>query len=116
MDYNTIIWYAAIAAAAIMALIVLTNIFTQVIKKIVNKEEAPAQAVVFVIAEILTFIAVAILCTIFGLHIFWYYWILAFIMGVLVAYGAMFGYDNLYKQLATAITNLIAAIFKKGSK
>ena len=30
--------------------------------------------------------------------------------------GAIFGYDNLYSQLGTAITNLIKAMFKGGDQ
>lgn len=112
MDYSTIIWYLAIMAAAVLALIVLTNIFTQVIKKVVNKEEFPAQAIVFVVAEILTFLTMAVVCAIIGVQILWYFWIIAFVVGVLVTYGAIFGYDNLYSQIFEALKNLINAIFK----
>lgn len=116
MDYSTIIWYIAIAAAAVMVLIALTNVFTQVIKKIINRDNMPAQALAFVIAEALTFLAVAIICAILHIHALWYFWVLAFIVGVIVTYGAIFGYDNLYSQLGTAMANLINAIFKKGEQ
>ena len=116
MDYSTIIWYIAIVAAAVMVLIALTNIFAQVIKKIINRDNMPAQALVFAIAEVLTFLAMAIICAILHIHALWYFWVLAFIVGVLVTYGAIFGYDNLYSQLGTAITNLIKAMFKGGDQ
>lgn len=116
MDYSTVIWYLAIVGAGGLVLIALTNIFTQVLKKIINKEEFPAQAIVFVIAEVLTVLTAAILASILHIHMLWYYWVLAVIAGVLVAYGAIFGYDNLYKQLITAVKNLIAAIFGRGEQ
>lgn len=113
MDYATVIQYITIGAAVIFVLIALTNIISQVIKKIVNRENCPAQVVVFLIAEVLTILAMVIACSILHAHIFWYFWPLAFLAGILVCYGAIFGYDNLYKQLSTAIKALIEAIFKK---
>ena len=113
MDYTAVIQIISIGAAAVFVLIALTNVISQVIKKIVNRENCPAQVVVFIIAEVLTFLAMAIMCSIAHWRIFWYYWPLAFIVVILVCYGAIFGYDNLYKQLSTAIKALINAIFKK---
>jgi len=115
MSYETAMLYLTIGAAAIFVLVLLTNIITQVIKNIINKENCPPQAVVFIIAEILTFLAVAIVCAVMGMQILWYFWVLAFIVGIMVAYGAMFGYDNLYKQIFTALKSLIAALFGKGA-
>lgn len=113
MEYANIMWYLAVMAAAILVLIALTNIFTQVLKKIVNRAEFPAQAIVFLIAEILTFLAMAIVCSALAVQILWYYWVFAFIVGVLVTYGAIFGYDNLYSQIGTAVKNLIKVLCKK---
>ena len=103
----------AITAAAVFVLVALTNIISQVIKKIVNRENCPAQVVVFIIAEVLTILTMVIICTVMHLHIYWYYWPATLILGILVCYGAMFGYDNLYKQLSTAIKALIEALSKK---
>lgn len=113
MNYTDITWIATIFAAAVVILIALTNIFTQVIKKIINRDNCPAQVLAFVIAEVLTLLTMVILCTIFGVQILWYFWILAFILGVLVCYGAIFGYDNLYNEIGVAIKALIEAILKK---
>ena len=113
MSYEMTMLYLTIGAAAIFVLVLLTNIITQVFKNVINKENCPPQAVVFVIAEILTFLAVAIICTVLGMQVLWYYWVLAFIIGILVSYGAMFGYDNLYKQIFVAMKALIAALFGK---
>ena len=110
---ETAVFYAAIFAAAVMVLIALTNIFSQVLKKIVNREEFPAQAIVFGIAEILTILAMVIVCAILHIQILWYFWILAIVVGVLVTYGAIFGYANLYSQIGTAVMNLLDAIFKR---
>ena len=79
----------------------------------VNREKYPAQVVVFVIAEALTYLTMAIMCSILAVQILWYYWVLAFIVGVLVTYGAIFGYDNLYSQIGTAVMNFIQALFNR---
>ncbi|MCD8286172.1 MAG: hypothetical protein LUD50_02970 [Clostridia bacterium] len=113
MSYAGMIWAAAIAAAVIAVLVALTNIFSQVIKKVVDRTEFPTQAIVFVIAEVLTLVSAGILDAVLSMHPPWCYWVLAVIMGVLVAYGAMFGYDNLYKQLKTAVKSLISCIFNR---
>ena len=113
MSYEITMLYLTIGAAAIFVLVLLTNIITQVFKNVINKENCPPQAVVFLIAEILTFLTMAIVCAVVGIQILWYYWVFAFIIGILVAYGAMFGYDNLYQQVFTALKALIAAIFGK---
>lgn len=115
MSYETIIYIVTIVFVGISALIVLTNILTQLFKKIINREEFPAQAIVFLIAEILTFLSVAIGLQILGRAALWYYWVLTFLVGCFVAYGAIFGYDNLYSQLFQVIKNLINAIFKRGA-
>ncbi|MDD2952505.1 MAG: hypothetical protein PHC95_04990 [Parabacteroides sp.] len=113
MTYDKIIFYLAILLAGVTVLIGLTNIITQLVKKIINREEFPAQAIVFLIAEVLTFLTVIIGCTIAGITMYWYFYVVTFILGALVAYGAIFGYDNLYTQLLTAVKNLINVIFKK---
>ncbi|MDD2954583.1 MAG: hypothetical protein PHC95_15770 [Parabacteroides sp.] len=82
-------------------------------KKIINRDEFPAQAIVFLIAEVLTFVTVVIGLQILRIPALWYYWILTFLAGCLVAYGAIFGYDNLYSQLFSAVKSLINAIFHK---
>lgn len=111
MSYEKITLYLTIGMAAVLVLVLLTNMITQVIKKIINKEDFPPQALVFLIAEVLTYLTMVIICAIMAAQILWYYWVLAFIVGILVAYGAMFGYDNLYKQIFTAIKSLIDTIF-----
>lgn len=82
-------------------------------EKLINREKYPAQVVVFVIAEALTYLTMAIMCSILAVQILWYYWVLAFIVGVLVTYGAIFGYDNLYSQIGTAVMNFIQALFNR---
>lgn len=113
MNYESVMWVLTVAVAAVLVLIALTNVFAQVVKKLINREKYPAQVVVFVIAEALTYLTMAIMCSILAVQILWYYWVLAFIVGVLVTYGAIFGYDNFYSQIGTAVMNLIQALFNR---
>lgn len=113
MTYESVLLFLTVAFASVFLLIVLTNLLTQLLKKIVNRKEFPAQVIVFFIAEVLTFLAVVIALQIFKIPALWYYWVLTFIAGCLVAYGAIFGYDNLYSQLFTAIKSVIDIIFRK---
>lgn len=113
MNYESVMWVLTVAVAAVLVLIALTNVFAQVVKKLINREKYPAQVVVFVIAEALTYLTMAIMCSILAVQILWYYWVLAFVVGVLVTYGAIFGYDNLYSQIGTAVMNLIQTLFNR---
>lgn len=99
MNYESVMWVLTVVVATVLVLIALTNVF--------------AQVVVFVIAEALTYLTMAIMCSILAVQILWYYWVLASIVGVLVTYGAIFGYDNLYSQIGTAVMNLIQALFNR---
>ena len=105
MNYESVMWVLTVAVAAVLVLIALTNVFAQVVKKLINREKYPAQVVVFV--------TMAIMCSILAVQILWYYWVLAFVAGVLVTYGAIFGYDNLYSQIGTAVMNLIQTLFNR---
>ena len=113
MNYESVMWVLTVVVAAVLVLIALTNVFAQVVKKLINREKYPAQVVVFVIAEALTYLTMVIMCSILAVQILWYYWVLAFIVGVLVTYGAIFGYDNLYSQIGTAVMNFIQALFNR---
>lgn len=51
----------------------------------------------------------------FNIAMLWYYWVAAIALGFLVCYAAMFGYDNLYKQIMETvqkIRELLAGITK----
>ena len=83
MTYESVLLFLTVAFASVFLLIVLTNLLTQLLKKIVNRKEFPAQAIVFFIAEVLTFLAVVIALQIFKIPALWYYWVLTFIAGLI---------------------------------
>lgn len=80
------------------ALVVLTNIITQVLKK-VTWEKIPTNILVVIISMALTMVAFVAYCQIKAIAIVWYMIVAAVILGFLVAYAAMFGFDKLKEVL-----------------
>ena len=96
----------AMVAAAVVALIVFVNIVTQVTKKVVKSKKFPIQVWVLIVSIVSTVLAGVIAFTTAGVPIHWYEIVEAVALGIVVSYGAMFGYDNLYKQVAQAIKSI----------
>lgn len=74
-------------------LVGLTNIFTEVLKKV--WDNFPSSLLALVIALSLTLIAYFGYNTYNGFAVTWYYVIAAVVVGFMVAYAAMFGFDKL---------------------
>lgn len=100
MDYKALLLAVLIATAL---LIVLTQIITEVLKAIVTKDNRKYNLVTVTTAIVLTILAYVIISCIKGYPFVWYYFVAAGIYGVFIAYGAMFGYDKLVKQIFNAI-------------
>lgn len=79
-------------------LVVLTNIITQVFKKL-TWEKMPTNILVVIISMTLTLVAFFAYCQINAIVITWYMIVAAVILGFLVAYAAMFGFDKLKEVL-----------------
>ena len=80
------------------ALTIITNLITEVLKKLLwNK--IPTNILVVVIAMSLTFVALAAYARITGFVLLWYHIAAAVVLGLLVAYAAMFGFDKLKQAL-----------------
>jgi purine-cytosine permease-like protein len=79
-------------------LVVLTNIITQVLKKL-TWEKMPTNILVVIISMTLTLVAFFAYCQINAIVITWYMIVAAVILGFLVAYSAMFGFDKLKEVL-----------------
>ena len=90
--------------AIIGALVVLVNILTEVIKK-VTWGSLPTNIVALVLSEGLTQAAGAAYAQIHTIHITWYLLVGAVVVGFMVAYAAMFGYDKLKEILDWRKTN-----------
>lgn len=77
----------------VFSLMVVTNIITEVIKKL-TWDKMPTNFLVVIIAEFLTLVAGAAHAQIVSIAITWYHVVGAVIVGIFVAYAAMFGFDK----------------------
>lgn len=75
-------------------LVAITNIITQVLKK-VTWDKIPTNLLAIVISLALTLVVFFAYCQINGITIVWYLVVAAVVLGFLVAYAAMFGFDKL---------------------
>lgn len=80
-------------------LVVVTNIITQVLKKL-TWDKLPTNILAVLIAMALTLAAFFAYCEIKGVAIVWYMIVAAVILGFFVAYAAMFGFDKLKEAIA----------------
>ena len=91
-------------------LVILTNIITQLLKQIVNREKFPAQVLCLVISEVLSIASVIAYCQIYNVVITWYMIFGTVVIGLVVCYCSIFGYDNLFQELK----KMIESLFNKG--
>lgn len=82
----------------VLALTVVTNIITEVLKKL-TWEKMPTNLLAFLVAMAVTLLAFFAVCQIMGIPITWYMVVGAVILGIFVAYAAMFGFDKLRQTL-----------------
>ena len=79
-------------------LVALTNIITEVLKKL-TWDKLPTNVLVVLIAELLTLASGVAYWQINNLTMTWYVAVAMFVVGLLVAYAAMFGFDKLKQAL-----------------
>ena len=78
---------------------VLTNIIVEVLKKF-TLGKLPTNILAVIISMALTLVAFFAYCQIKGVAVVWYMIVAAVVLGFLVAYAAMFGFDKLKETLA----------------
>jgi len=89
---------AALVLPVVLVLMVVTNIIVEVLKKL-TWERLPTNILVFVVAMAVTLLAFLAACQIMGVPVTWYMVAGAVVLGVFVAYAAMFGFDKLRQTL-----------------
>ncbi len=89
-------WSVVISIVGV--LVVLTNIITQVLKK-VTWEKLPTNILVVIISMVLTLVAFFAYCQIKAVAVVWYMVVATVVLGFMVAYAAMFGFDKLKEAL-----------------
>lgn len=94
MDYiiNAFIHYGSILLFAMAVLVFATTIVVELVKNLFPK--VPTNFVVVIVAEIITVLAVCILCAAMKITVMWYYAVGAVVLGLFVGYAAMFGFDK----------------------
>jgi hypothetical protein len=89
---NTIINYGSVFLGIMFVLTTTVNLIVEVVKRLIPK--VPTDLVVFVVAIALTVLALFIYSSIMEITVMWYYGVGAVILGIFVAYAAMFGWDK----------------------
>lgn len=114
-----VLFYVAAELIAVMVLTLWVNIVVAITKKVVAWDKFPVQVWVMIVAIASTLIIASAFAQYFNVAMLWYYWAAAIALGFLVCYEAMFGYDNLYKQIMKTvqkIRELLAGITKDAEK
>ena len=100
MDYiaivNNLMNYASILLGIMFLLTFTVNIIVEVVKRLIPK--VPTDIVVFIISIVITVLALYIAASVMKITVMWYYAVGAVVLGVFVAYAAMFGFDK-FKEL-----------------
>ena len=89
---NTIINYGSIILAVMFILTTAVQLIVEVVKRLVPR--VPTDLVVFVVSIALTVLALYIGAEILAITVMWYYAVGAVVLGIFVAYAAMFGFDK----------------------
>ena len=98
MDIPTITNQASVLMVIIGALVVLTHLIVEVLKKF-TWDKIPTNFLVVCIAIPLTVTAFYAWAAWAGITVLWYYTAGAVVVGFAVAYAAMFGFDKLREAL-----------------
>ena len=88
--------YGSLAALALFLLTFTTSIIVEVIKGLFPK--LPTNFLVFIVAILVTILALFIAAAILEITVMWYYAVGAVVLGIFVAYAAMYGFDK-FKEL-----------------
>lgn len=96
-------------ATLFAVLVIVVNILTQIFKSFASKSELPTRVFVLLVSIVLTVATFIAVCQIYSIKIVWYLIVASIVAGFVVAYCAMFGYDNLYGELKELIKKLFGA-------
>ena len=103
MEYSLIVTYGSYVLFAMACLVFGVNIIVEVVKKVFPK--VPTTLLATALSLVITMVAFFAWASMIGLTILWYYVVAAFVLGLFVAYAAMFGFDK-FKQALTRLKEL----------
>lgn len=84
----------SIIIALVGGLVALTNVITEVLKK-VTWDKLPTNVLALIVAEALTIVVGLAYFQINEITVVWYMAVALVVLGIMVAYAAMFGFDKL---------------------
>lgn len=90
--------YFALLLFIIGVLVIVTNLIVEVLKKLIW-DKMPTNFLAVIVALVLTLVAFFAFIAIAGIPFVWYYLAAAIVVGFMVAYAAMFGFDKLREAL-----------------
>ena len=91
----------SVVISIIGVLVALTNIIVQVVKKAVW-DKLPTNILAVIVSMALTLVTFFADCQIKAIAVVWYMVAAAVVLGFMVAYAAMFGYDKLMEAIGKA--------------
>ena len=94
----------AISVILPVVLVLMTNIIVEVLKKL-TWGKLPTNILAFAVAMAVTLLVFLAACQIMGVAVVWYMVAGAIILGIFVAYAAMFGFDKL-KQTVEQLNSI----------
>lgn len=84
----------ALIVTLIGILVALTNVITEVVKKL-TWDKMPTNVLAVVVGELLTLSSGLAYFQVNGIEVVWYYVVALVVIGFMVSYAAMFGFDKL---------------------
>ena len=102
MDYSAMVQYGSWILFAMACLVFGVNIIVEVVKKVFPRVPTTLLATALSIA--CTMVAFFAWVSYTGIKILWYYVVAAFVLGLFVAYAAMFGFDK-FKDALSRLKN-----------
>lgn len=84
----------ALIVTLIGILVALTNVITEVVKKL-TWDKMPTNVLAVAVGELLTLTSGLAYFQVKGIDVVWYYVVALVVIGFMVAYAAMFGFDKL---------------------
>ena len=94
---NSFMIYGSMLLTIMAALVFATNIIVEVLKVLVPK--LPANYLAVIVAIAITITALYVVAAVMNIAVLWSYTVGAAIMGIFVAYAAMFGFDKFKEAL-----------------
>ena len=88
----------ALILPVVLALTIVTNIIVEALKGL-TYGKLPTNILAFIVAMVVTLVAFFAACQIVGIPIVWYTVAAAIVLGFLVCFAAMYGFDKLKQTM-----------------